>query len=68
MKLKLKKENINSWKDLNSKEGKEPIFIIGGGYGAYQVLELIIDSGKYYLEGYFDDSKDTKLNLLVLKD
>ena len=65
--IEIKKENLNSWKKLNSKEGKEPVFIIGGGYGAYQVLELIIDSGEYYLEGYFDDSKNTKLDLLGVK-
>ena len=65
--IKIKKENLKSWKELNSKEGKEPIFVIGGGYGAYQVLELIIDSGEYYLEGYFDDSKNTKLDLLGIE-
>ncbi len=65
--VEIKKENLKSWKELNSKEGKEPIFVIGGGYGAYQVLELIIDSGEYYLEGYFDDSKNTKLDLLGIE-
>ena len=65
--IKIKKENLKSWKELNSKEGKEPISVIGGGYGAYQVLELIIDSGEYYLEGYFDHSKNTKLDLLGIE-
>ncbi len=65
--IQIKDENINSWKKLNIKEGREPLFIIGGGYGSYQVLELIIDSGKYFLEGYFDDNDDNKLDLLGIK-
>ena len=62
-------ENINSWKEkIKNKENKEPIFIVGGGYGAYQVLELIIESDKYYPEGYFDDNENTKLDYLGIKN
>lgn len=65
--IQIKDENINNWAKLNVKKDREPLFIIGGGYGSYQVLELIIDSGKYFLEGYFDDNDDNKLDLLGIK-
>lgn len=65
--IEIKDENINNWAKLNIKDDREPLFLIGGGYGSYQVLELILDSGKYFLEGYFDDNDDNKLDLLGIK-
>ena len=65
--IEIKKENLESWEQLNKKEGKKPLFLIGGGYGAYQILDIIVTSSDFYLEGYFDDSEDTKLELLGIK-
>lgn len=62
--IEIKKENLDNWKILNSKKNREPLYIVGGGYGAYQVLDLIVDSEKYYLAGYFDDNINTKLDFL----
>ena len=47
--IEISEQNIKKWKhELSIQEGREPLFIIGGGYGAYQVLDLIIKSKKYF--------------------
>ena len=61
--IEIKKENLESWGQLNKKEGKKPLFLIGGGYGAYQILDIIVTSSEFYLEGYFDDMSKTMQNL-----
>ena len=67
--IEITEENINNWKQkIKNKENKEPIFVVGGGYGAYQILDLIVESDKYYIEGYFDDNKNTKLDYLGIKN
>jgi|TARA_Y100000389_G_scaffold192422_1_gene219842 acetyltransferase EpsM len=67
--VNITKNNIKNWQlKVKDTDNKEPIFIVGGGYGAFQVLDLILKTEKYYLEGYFDDSnKKTKLDLLNIK-
>tara|TARA_Y100000996_G_scaffold375823_1_gene326829 strand:- start:755 stop:1885 length:1131 start_codon:yes stop_codon:yes gene_type:complete len=66
----ISKKNIKNWQlKVKDIENKEPIFMVGGGYGSFQVLDLILKSEKYYLEGYFDDSNEkTKLDLLNIKN
>ena len=66
--IEISDQNIEKWKyELSIQEGREPLFIIGGGYGAYQVLDLIIKSKKYFVKGYFDDGEETKLDLLGIQ-
>ena len=66
--IEISEQNIKKWKhELSIQEGREPLFIIGGGYGAYQVLDLIIKSEQYFVKGYFDDGEETKLDLLGIQ-
>jgi len=63
VKLRLSQESINGWKSaLTSCEDFPKIVFIGGGYGALQVLDVILATKKFSLKGYFSDSQTNVLD------
>tara|TARA_B100001113_G_scaffold143562_1_gene117509 strand:- start:2915 stop:4036 length:1122 start_codon:yes stop_codon:yes gene_type:complete len=68
-KMTLDPESVKSWKKkLKKLENKTPIYFIGGGYGALQVLDIAFKNKEYFIAGYFDDSSSALIDEIGIKN
>lgn len=62
-KSQLSQKSIAGWKlGLSETKGLPSIYFVGGGFGALQVLDIILEKHEYHLEGYFSDNTSNILD------
>lgn len=54
-------------KFLEQKKGSQPLFFVGGGFGAIQALDLVLDTTEFSVEGFFSDYETNALDTVGIE-